>query len=86
MNDGTVSNMGGGSQQNSYSRKHMYRTVFLHVTAILDNDLSPVAPQGTAGPYIHVPADHHVAGNGCLWMNKGRFMDYRFYAVEFVKH
>ena len=64
----------------------MYGTIFLYVAAIFDDDAAPVAPNGSAGPYIYVSSDDYITRDGCLWMNEGAFMRYRDEVFKGVKH
>jgi hypothetical protein len=68
------------------AREHVDGTIFLHITAGLDDDPTPVAPNRGAGTDVHVPADDYVACDGCLRMNEGAFMYHRAISSKFVKH
>ena len=64
----------------------MNRTIFLDIAAVLQDNAAPIAPNGSAGTYIYIFSDHYVAGHDRLRVYKGRGVDDRAKALEFVKH
>jgi hypothetical protein len=66
--------------------KKMDGTALLYVTAILDDDLTPIAANRGKRAYIHVFSDDDIAGDGSLWVYKGRGIDRRPVSVKFVEH
>ena len=85
MNDSAMTDVCTLFQQNSDAGKHVHCAIFLHVAAIFNNDLTPVATQGTTGADVHILTNDYITGNGCLRMNKRGWMNDRLDAVELIK-
>ena len=90
-NDGAVHNCSMTNvrallQYNCYSRKHVNGTAFLDITAIFNNDLTPIAPDSSTWSDINIPADSNITGNCSKRMNERRFVNYRYKALERIKH
>jgi hypothetical protein len=64
----------------------VHGAVLLHIAAIGNNDLSPVATEGATRADVHVLSYNYITGYCRLGMHKGRSMHDRFNAIEFVKH
>ena len=64
----------------------MNGAVLLHITPVFNDDLSPITPDGGAGPDVTILTNDHVTGNGCIRMNEGGFMNYRNEIVELINH
>src|ERR1700749_700310 len=86
MYDRTMADMCCFFQQNSCSRKHMDRTVLLHITAIFNDDLPPVATDRSTRTNIYISSDNNIACNSCIRVNECAFVDDWLVAIEFVDH
>ena len=73
-------------QYNPYPREHMNGTILLHVAAVLQNDLSPVAAQSGTWTDVTILSDGNSTGYDGLRMYKSGWMNDGFVAVEFVEH
>src|SRR5690606_2988508 len=63
VHNGTVTYMRSFLQRNRFTGKHVNRTIFLHVAAVLDNNPAPVSSNGSALPDIAVLPDDYIPGN-----------------------
>jgi hypothetical protein len=86
MNDGAVAYVRTFGKQHSDAGKHMYRTIFLHVAAVFDDNTAPVAAQGRSRTNVNVLANDDIACDYRLWMHERRRMYYRNKTFESVKH
>src|SRR5688572_22454007 len=65
------------------SGKHMNSAVLLHIAAVLDNYLAPVAPDGRARPHVNIFTYDHVSRNRSIRVYKGGAVDHGPVPVEF---
>jgi hypothetical protein len=57
--------------------------VLLHIAAVFNYYLTPVATKGGAGTNVNVPANHNIAGYRGIGMNESAAVNNRLVAVEF---
>lgn len=60
----------------------MNDAIFLHVAAVFNDDLSPVATQNSTGANVNVFTDEHIASDIGLWMHKTRRFDHGDKPIE----
>ena len=73
-------------QRNSYTRKHVYRAVLLHIAAVFNYNFAPIAAQRAAGTNVYIFTNYHMTGNRSLRVNKRGGMHHRLNAIKLVKH
>ena len=61
-------------------------TVFLHIAAVFDDDLSPIAPDRGTGPDVTMSANINVPGHSRLGMNKRGFVNDGDYVIKRIDH
>ena len=62
----------------------MDRTILLHVAAVFNDDLSPIATDSSPGADVNIPANDDIAGNGSEGMHECGFVNNRDVSVVFV--
>lgn len=82
MNDRSVADVRAFFEDRGRARKHVHRTVLLHIAAIFNDDLPPVAADGCARADVNVFANDDIARNRCIRMHKTTFLDDRNKSVE----
>src|SRR5574343_1017085 len=84
VNNGSVTNVRTFFQTGSGARKHVNRTIFLHIATVFNNDLTPITANSSAWTNINVFSNDNVSDDSCQGMNKATFFDYRLKAMEFI--
>ncbi len=82
MHNRTMTNMRALFQQHGNAGEHMNGTIFLHIATVFNNNSTPIAANGSAGPHIHLFTNYNITCNSSLWMNKGRRMNNGYKALE----
>lgn len=82
MDDSTMTDVSTGFQNDGDSREHMDGTIFLHIAAIVDDDLPPVSAKDCTGPNVHITTQGNIADDAGLGMDKGGGMNDRDESVK----
>ena len=71
MYDGAMSNVPVRSDNEVESGQAVQRTIVLHIGTLLEYNATEIAAQRCARPHIATRANHHVADDDCIGVNKG---------------
>src|SRR5688500_12863232 len=86
MNYRTMSHVCSFFEKHGHTRKHMDDAVFLNITSVGDNYLSPVAANGGSRTYITILSNNNIAGYCGLRMNERGRINYGDDIFERVNH
>ena len=86
VDDGAVPDMRSGFKPYPQAGEHVQGTVFLHVAAVFDEHLPPVAADSCPRADVNLSTDDDVASDGCLGMDEGSGVYYGAETFEFVNH
>ena len=83
VDDCAVSDVRADFENDSHAGEHVHDAVFLDVASVFDDDSAPVTADCCAGADVDIASDDDIAGDRCIWMHVGRFVDDRFESLEF---
>ena len=86
MNHSTVTDVSALFQPDCNSRKHVNRTIFLYVTAILDHNASPIASYCCPRSYVYVLSNGYIASHSRKRVYKCGRVNNGSETFEFVYH